>query len=60
MNGRNIETEEESKKVRELAAKIMSSNSHLSLSDLRRALDKNGCDLEEAVEIKHEESDVVN
>ena len=60
LNGRSIETEEESKKVRELAAKIMSGNSRLSLPDLRKALDKNGCDLEGAVEIKHEESDVVN
>ena len=60
MNGKNIETEQQSKSIRELASNIMSDKSPLSLTELRMALDKNGCDLEEAVEMKPAENDVIN
>lgn len=60
LNGKNIETEQQSKQIRELASKIMSDKSRLSLTELRMALDKNGCDLEEAVEMKPAENDVIN
>ena len=60
MNGKNIETEMESKKVRELASQIMSNNPRLSLSELRKALDKNSCVLEEVVEVKLEENKILN
>ena len=50
----------ESRKVRELASQIMSNKQRLSLSELRRALDKNSCVLEEVIEVKPEENGILN
>lgn len=60
LNGRHIETEADSQEIKDLADMVMGDSDRLSRDKIRKALDKNGYALVDAIEMKKAENPVID